>query len=74
MSPLDPPEGLPVDTVLVPYAFCVAVPNVDACTLVASIFNPPKVLLEGLYANAVLSVSIYCLLYPGSLLAENVSC
>ena len=35
--------------------------------------NPPKVLLEGLYANAVLSVSIYCLLYPALLLAENVT-
>ena len=27
MSPSDPPVGLPVDTVLAPYAFCDAVPN-----------------------------------------------
>ena len=30
MSPLLPPEGLPVDTVLAPYAFCDDVPNVPA--------------------------------------------
>ena len=59
MSPSDPPLGSPVDTVLVPYAFCVDVPNTDACMLEALIFSPPKVLLAGLYASAVSSVSIY---------------
>ena len=51
MSPSDPPEGLPVDTVLAPYAFCVAVPNVVACMLLPDIFVPLKVLVLGLYTK-----------------------
>ena len=30
MSPSDPPLGLPVDMVLLPYAFCPELPNVVA--------------------------------------------
>ena len=72
MSPSDPPLGLPVETVLAPNEFCDAVPNVVACMLSVLIFNPPKVLLAGLYASAASSVSIYCLLYPELFCAENV--
>ena len=51
MSPLDPPVGSLCDTVLAPYAFCDDVPNVVACTLVASTFNPDNVAVPGLYLN-----------------------
>ena len=50
MSPSLPPTGLPVDTVLVPYAFCVAVPNVVALILLAlMLFNPDSDHVAGLY-------------------------
>ena len=74
MSPSLPPAGLPVDTVLVPYAFCVDVPNVVPWKLDADIwFNPDSDHVLGLYIKWPLSVSIYCLLYPALLLAENVT-
>ena len=67
MSPSLPPTGLPVDTVLVPYAFCDAVPNVVPCMLLADIFNPDNVAVAGFQLNCPLSESIYCLLYPALL-------
>ena len=49
MSPSFPPVGLPVDTVLEPYAFCVAVPNTVDCVLDADIFNPDNVAVAGFH-------------------------
>jgi len=73
MSPSDPPLGLPVDTVLVPYAFCPELPNVLAVMVLPDIFNPDSVAVPGLYTKCESSVSIYCLLYPALFSAENVT-
>ena len=66
MSPSLPPLGLPCDTVLVPYAFWFALPNVPVMVL-PDIFNPDNVAVAGFQLNCPLSESIYCLLYPALL-------
>ena len=51
MSPSDPPLGLPVDTVLVPYAFWFELPNVLAVMVLPEIFNPDSVAVPALYTK-----------------------
>ena len=72
MSPSLPPTGLPVDTVLVPYAFCVAVPNLVASKFEQLIFSPVNTAVDGFHVRCPSSVSIYCLLYHAVFCAENV--
>ena len=43
MSPSEPPVGLPVETVLAPYAFWFELPNVLAVMVLPDIFNPDSV-------------------------------
>ena len=51
MSPSEPPLGLPVDTVLAPYAFWFELPNVLAVIVLPEIFNPDSVAVPGLYTK-----------------------
>ena len=45
----------------------------EALKIVAEIFNPLKVTVDGLYKKWLLSVSISCLSYPSLPFAENVT-
>jgi hypothetical protein len=48
-------------------------PNVVAVRVVIDAFNPDSVAVAGFQFKCPLSVSIYCLLYPALLYAENVT-
>jgi len=73
MSPSEPPLGLPVETVLAPYAFWFELPNVLAVMVLPDIFNPDSVAVLGLYTKCESSVSMYCRFIPALFNAENVT-